>query len=76
MPGDPEDLLRQARDELYHMRVVANGLRNRLKTDAAVIADCEQRMQSLIAEIEARRNGSPGQRRPTDGRQAHLTQTH
>lgn len=35
------------------MRVVANGLRNRAKTDAALVADSERRMEALIAEIEA-----------------------
>lgn len=59
MPRDADALLRAARDELYHLRVVANGLRNRIKLDAAAIADSERRVEGLLAEIEARLNGSP-----------------
>lgn len=59
MARDADELLRAARDELYHMRVLANGLRNRLKNDAAAIADAERRAEGLIDEIEARLNGSP-----------------
>ena len=51
-----DELLRQAREELYHARVLANGLRNRLKVDAAAIADSEQRMADLIDEIESSLN--------------------
>jgi hypothetical protein len=61
---DAETLLRAARDELYHQRVITNSLRNRLKTDAAALADGERRTQALIAEIESALNGSP---RPEGG---------
>jgi hypothetical protein len=57
--GECEPLLRQARDELYHARVLAAGLRNRTKTDAAALTDSVQRMEALIGRVEAALNGSP-----------------
>lgn len=73
MPCDGcAELLQRARDELYHARVLAAGLRNRTKTDAAALADSVQRMESLIAAIEARLNGSP---RPKEA-QGHGTKAH
>lgn len=59
MPREAEELLQAARDELYHARVITNSLRNRIKTDAAALADSERRVEALLAEIEARLNGSP-----------------
>jgi hypothetical protein len=61
VPRDPEELLRQARDELYQCRVLTRQLRNQTKTLAAAYFDSEQRVEALIAEIEARLNGSPSQ---------------
>ena len=58
MQGD-DDLLERAREELYHARVLARGLRNRATTDAAAFHDSELRLAGLIDELEARkRNGS------------------
>lgn len=54
-----EDLLRQAREELYHARVLVRALRNRTKTDAAALFDCEQRVERLLAQIETYPDGSP-----------------
>lgn len=50
---DCEQLLLQAREELYHARVLVRGLRNRTKTDAAALFDSEQRIEGLIAQIES-----------------------
>lgn len=52
--------MRAVRDEAYQLRVVANGLRNRFKTDAALLADSCNRVEGLIAEIESSLNGSSG----------------
>jgi hypothetical protein len=57
--ADAEALLEQARNELYHARVLVRGLRNRTTTDAIALHDSELRIERLIAQIEARhRNGS------------------
>lgn len=54
-----EQLLLAAREELYHARVLVRGLRNRTKTDAAALFDSEQRIEALIAQIEARQPTDP-----------------
>lgn len=58
---DCEPLLHEAREELYHARVLVRGLRNRTKTDAAALFDSEQRIEGLIGRIEARTTGTPRQ---------------
>ena len=57
MPDD--DLLRQARDELYVLRAAIAPLRNRAKVAVAAIDDAQSRMDALIDQIDARLNGSP-----------------
>ncbi len=76
MPRDPVEVLKQARDELYLVRVLVRGLRNRTKTDAAALFDSEQRIEGLISEVEQVLNGSPDQEVQGHGSKAHLSQTH
>lgn len=69
MGGQPHDhrhvtddeLLRRAREELYHAKVVVRRERNSAKTTAAALDDSERRIDRLIGEIETRLNGSPDQ---------------
>jgi hypothetical protein len=72
---DVEALLKSAREELYHARVLTRQLRNSTKTLAAAYFDSEQRVEALIAEIES---VLPTPRRPREHEhsQAHLSQTH
>ncbi len=61
------DLLREVRDEAYHLRVITRQLRNQTKTLAAAYFDSEQRLERLIDQIENGDMESPRQEAQGNG---------
>ncbi len=61
------DLLREVRDEAYHLRVITRQLRNQTKTLAAAYFDSEQRLERLIDQIENDDMESPRQEAQGNG---------
>jgi hypothetical protein len=48
---DADALLRAARDEVFHCKVLIRSLRNQTKTAAAALDDSEKRLDGLTQEI-------------------------
>ncbi len=69
MEADPA---RRIRDEVYHAKTLVRGLRNRTKVDAAALADSEERLDALIAELE---ESQAKEAQDHNGR-AQVSQTH
>jgi hypothetical protein len=55
-----DQLLRQARDELFSLRTAIAPLRNRAKVAVAAIDDAMERQDALIARLDAELSRSPG----------------
>ena len=53
------DRARQLRDELYHLRVLTRELRNRTQTLARAYNDSCERVDGLIADLEAENTTHP-----------------
>lgn len=54
-----DELLRRAREALFEAKVVVRQTRNQTKNAATALDQCERQVDGLIAEINARLNGSP-----------------
>lgn len=52
MPRTADEILRDARDQLYHAKTLTRSLRNTSKTIAAALDDREAAIDELLAEIE------------------------
>lgn len=72
-----DDLLRQARDELFSLRTAIAPLRNRAKVAVAAIDDAMERQDALISRLDAEltRSPRPKEAQGTNGSKT-LTQAH
>jgi hypothetical protein len=72
---DADELLRGARDEIFHAKVLIRSLRNQTKTAAAALDDSEKRLDGLVDEIEAAL-GTPRPKEAQGQNGQHFTEAH